>query len=254
MLRQDLLQELSSTRRELGEQLVLVRTMMEAAQAAKAAGAKSSRAVGAANEEATLAMLHDIVTGAGDLFEATGGQAGAGGTTHRTGDGVATLSPAITGAGRQVRIVLEAKHRSRAMTAKNLRDEISTGCRIREAAGGLVVVPTRAEVPGGGSFLRLGTTSYVVCAEDPEAVSLIYLLLREQIAVLTVRQDDSTEIDLTALEARLKLALEGLTEFDEVGRLAGQAHKTLERLIDIGGKARLKVRENLTHGITMLQA
>lgn len=252
MLRQDLLQELNSTRREIGEQLALVRTLVEATEAAKAAGAKSSRAVGAANEEATLGLLHEIVTAAGDLFESTGGQAGAGGTTRRTGDGVATLSPAITGPGRKVRICLEAKHRSRPMTAKNLREEISTGCRVREAVGGLVVVPTRGEVPGGGSFARLDTTSYVVAADDPEAVSLIYLLLREQVALLTVRQEDGAEVDLAAIESRLAMALEGLTEFDEVGRLAAQAQKALERLIDVGGRARQKVRDNLTKSITML--
>lgn len=90
---------------------------------------------------------------AGDMFERTGNQPGVGGTTRRTGDGVATLSPAITGAGRKIRIVLEAKHRSRPMTAKALRDEVALGCQVRDAAGGLVLVPTRAAV---GSAARIG--------------------------------------------------------------------------------------------------
>ena len=174
---------LNGTRRELGEQIALVRSLVEATQAAKSAGAKSSRAVGAANEEEAMALCHDIVTAAGDLFEPTGGQPGVGGTTRRTGDGVATLSPAITGSGRKVRIVLEAKHRSRPMTAKALREEVAAGCRVRDASEGLVLVPTHAEVPGGGVFARLDTCAYVVAADDPETVSLLYLLLREQVAM-----------------------------------------------------------------------
>lgn len=71
MLRQDLLEELNGTRRELGEQLALVRTLVEAAQATKAAGAKSSREVGAVNEEEAMALCEEIVTAAGDLFQHT---------------------------------------------------------------------------------------------------------------------------------------------------------------------------------------
>jgi len=252
MLRKDLLEELNGTRRELSEQLGSVRALVEATQVAKTAGAKSSRAVGTAFEDEAMAICQDIVRAAGDLFEATGAQPGVGGTTRRTGDGVATLSPAITGAGQQVRLCLEAKHRSRPMTAKALREEVAAGCRVRDAAGGLVLVPTRKEVPGGGSFARLDVCSYVVAVEDTEAVSLLYLLLREHVAMLNVRQDDGSEIDLSQLETRLKVALEGLAEFDEVGRLAAQASKTLEKLIAVGGHARQKVRDNLAQGLALL--
>jgi hypothetical protein len=252
MLRQDLLEELNGTRREIGEQLTAVRTLIEAAQAAKAAGAKSSRAIGATNEDEAMALCHDIVTAAGDLFERTGGQTGVGGTTRRTGDGVATLSPAITGHGRQVRIVAEAKARSRPLTAKAHRDEIAAACRVRDAAGGLVLVPTDAEVPGGGSFARVDPCAYVVSAESAQTVELIYLLLREQVAMLAVRQDDDTEIDLTQIEARFNLALAGISQLDEVGRLAVSAHKALEKLIALGRETQQKVRNTLTEGITLL--
>lgn len=252
MLRQDLLDELNGTRRELGEQLASVRSLVEAAHVAKAAGAKSSRAIGATNEDSAMALCHDVVTSAGDLFEPTGGQAGVGGTTRRTGDGVATLSPAITGHGRKVRLVLEAKHRSRPLTAKALREEIAAACQVRDAVGGLVLVPTRAEVPGGEAFARVDTCAYVVSAESPETVSLIYLLLREQVAMLTVRQDDDAEVDLAQVEARFNLALAGIAELDEVGRLAVQAQKALEKLIAIGRQTQQKVRDSLTEGITLL--
>ena len=252
MLRQDLIEELNGTRRELGEQLAVVRSLVEAAQVAKSAGAKSSRAIGAANEDEAMALCQEIVTAAGDLFERTGGQHGVGGTTRRTGDGVATLSPAITGHGRKVRLVVEAKSRSRPLSSKAHAEEVAAGCRVRDAAGGLIVVPTRAEVPGGGVFARVDTCAYVVSAEDPESLSLIYLLLREQVAMLTVRQDDDAEIDLAQIEARLNLALAGIAELDEVGRLAVQAQKALEKLIAVGRQTQQKVRDTLTQGITLL--
>jgi hypothetical protein len=254
MLRQDLLEELNGTRREIGEQLTAVRTLIEAAQAAKTAGAKSSRAIGATNEDEAMALCQDIVTAAGDLFERTGGQTGVGGTTRRTGDGVATLSPAITGHGRQVRIVAEAKARSRPLTAKAHRDEIAAACRVRDAAGGLVLVPTNAEVPGGGSFARVDPCAYVVSAESAQTVELIYLLLREQVAMLAVRQDDGTEIDLAQIEAKFNLALAGISQLDEVGRLAVSAHKALEKLIALGRDTQQKVRDTLTEGITLLHS
>lgn len=251
MLRQDLLEELNGTRRELSEQLASVRSLVEATHAAKAAGAKSSRAIGATNEDEAMALCHDIVTAAGDLFEHTGGQPGVGGTTRRTGDGVATMSPAL-GHGRTVRIVLEAKRRSRPLTAKALREEVATACRVRDAAGGLVLVPTNGEVPGGGAFARVDTAAYVVSIEDPKTVELIYLLLREQVALLAVRQEDDSEVDLGQVEARLNIALAGISQLDEVGRLAVQAHKALEKLIALGRDTQQRVRDTLTEGIALL--
>lgn len=252
MLRQDLLEELNGTRRELGEQLALVRTLVEAAQVTKAAGAKSSRAVGAANEEEAMALCEEIVTAAGDLFQHTGGQPGVGGTTRRTGDGVATLSPAITGHGRSVRLVLEAKARSRPLSAAVLAKEIEDGCRVRDAAGGLVVVPSRAEVPGKRAFARVGVNAYVVAADDFETATLIYLLLREQVALAGLRHDDDVEIDLSLVESRIAQALKTLDEFDEVGRLAGQAERALAKLKEVGAQAQARARQALTEGVSLL--
>ena len=252
MLRQDLLDELSGTRREIGEQLATLRGLVEAAQAAKVAGAKSSRAVGAANEDEAMDLIGQIATSAGDLFERTGNQAGAGGTTSRAGDGVVTLGPAVTGHGRSVRIAVEAKSRTRPLSVAAHRKEVEAACRVREAAGGLVLVPTNTEVPGGASFCRIGTASYVVSCADAATVELLYLILREQVALLTVRQDDDAEIDLAQVEARFNIALAGISQLDEVGRLAVQAHRALEKLIALGRDTQERVRATLTEGITLL--
>ena len=252
MLRQDLLTELSGTRREIGEQLATLRGMVEAAQAAKVAGAKSSRAIGAANEDEAMDLVGQIAISAGDLFERTGNQSGVGGTTRRTGDGLVRLGPAVVGHGRAVHIVVEAKSRTRPLSAAAHRKEVAAACQVRDAAGGLVLVPTNAEVPGGGSFARVDTAAYVVSTEDSATVELIYLLLREQVALLTVRQDDGAEIDLAQVEARFNLALAGISQLDEVGRLAVQAHRALEKLIALGSDTQKKVRATLTEGISLL--
>lgn len=252
MLRQDLMQELAGTRRELAEQLTHVRGLVEAAQASRAAGAKSSRAVGAANEDEAMSLCESIVQAAGDLFERTGGQPGVGGTTRRTGDAVATLGSSITGHGPKVRLVIEAKSRTRPLSASSHAKEIENACRVRDAAGGLVVVPTDAEVPGDGSFCRVADFAYVVSAEQPGTVDLLYLLLREQVALLRIRQDDDAEIDLAHVEARFEAALAGIAQLDDVARLAVQAHKALEKLIALGRDTQHKVRVSLTEGIALL--
>lgn len=256
MLRQDLLEVLNGFRNEFGDKLVnltsIIETAHSAQDAAQRAGAKSTRQVGAANEDAALAMLEQIATAAGHMVERTGGQSGVDGTTRRTGDGVVTLSQAITGHGPSVRLVIEAKHRTRPLTVKQYREEIAAGCRVRDAAGGLVLVPTRAEVPGEGAFARVDSYAYVVAYDDPETVSLILQILVEQVAILKIRQGDGTDVDLVQVEARVEQALADLSQLDEVGRLAVQAHKALEKLIALGRDTQSKIRVNLGDAVARM--
>jgi len=252
MLRQDLLEVLNGTRRELGDQLARLTSAIEATQAAQLAGAKSSRAIGQANEDDAMSLIELLASSAGDFFERTGGVAGVGGTTRRTGDGVVTLSPAITGHGPAVRLVVEAKHRTRALTAKQYREEIANGCRVRDAAGGLVLVPTRAEVPNGAAFARVDTCAFVVAAEDEETVGLVFRLLRELVAVIRVRHQDGVEVDLTQVEARMQIALSELTRLDDLRRHSDQAQKALEKIAAIGVETQQKVRATLSEGLALL--
>lgn len=249
-LRQDLLNRLDGTRRELGTQLTEVRALVEAAQAAKVAGAKSSRAVGADVERDLMALCNEVVTAAGDLFEETGNQAGVNG--RRTGDGVATLSELITGPGRQIRISIEAKHRSRSMSVKALRREAADACLAREADGVLIVVPTQNEVPGGTAVCRLETTAWVVTAE-PELVAWTYRFLREQVALLARRSSDEAGVDLAQVETRINTALQAISELDEVGRSAVLARQHIDKVIETGKKTQQRVRESLTEGLAVLR-
>ena len=116
-------------------------------------------------------------------------------------------------------------------------------------------MPTAEEVPGGGRFARVDDLAFVVAADDLTTVSLVYRILREMTALLTVRSSEGDEVDVAKLESQRNLALSALSalsEFDEVGRLAGQAQKNLENLRAIGGRVHKKLYDALTGGLTIL--
>ena len=250
-LRRDLLSHVDATRRELGEQMSSVRAMLQAGQAQKAASAKSTRAVGLEWEAAAMAIANSVITAAGDRFEATGSRPAAGGTT-RVGDGVSTVSRVITGRGRELRIVVEAKKRSKPMSAAQLRQEIAAGRQVRDAAAGLVLVPTPEEVPGGGLFARVDDYGFVCAANDPEIVSLVYCVLRELTTLLGSSSDDRTGVDLDRVEAHIAIALSALEELSEVARLSLQAEKSMQNLRAVGGRVTKKIHEALTSGLAVL--
>jgi hypothetical protein len=249
-LRRDVLAQVADSRRELGTQLAGVRELLAAADAARTAGRASSRKIGADWEESALAIACEVITNAGDRFEAVGSTAAPGGTA-RTGDAVATLGAAVTGRSRTLRIVLEAKTRTRPLTATQWRSELTTARQTRDAVAALALVPSCDQVPGGGSLARVDDTSFVVAATDEHAVQLVFLVLRELVALHHVRQDD-TEVDLGRLETHLEAALAALTDFDDVGRLATQAGQTLERLKTTGARARARITESITAGLALI--
>lgn len=250
-LRRDVLEQVQASRQELSEQLTQVRAMLHAAQAHKVAAAKSTRAIGLEWENEAMAIADQVITAAGDRFEPTGSSPAAGGTS-RAGDGVATLSAAITGHGRPVRVVIEAKKRSKTLTAAQCREELARSRTLRQASAGLILVPTCDEVPGGGRWARVDDASWVVAADDPTVVSLCYLILREMTALLTVRQNDGDEVDLAKVEAQINWALSALKELDEVARLATSAERNLAGLKEVGGRVQKKIRDALTGGLTAL--
>ncbi len=250
-LRHDLLQELNGTRREIGEQLAVVRSLVEAAQVAKTAGAKSSRAVGDDWEATAMSMAGALVTAAGDIFEPTGNQSGAA-TTKRVGDGVAILGPAVAGRNNSLRIVIEAKARTRPLGQAALKRELVEAREVREAIAGIILVRSPEEVPGSGRICRVDELGYVVAADDEDAVGLVYLVVRELVALAHLQRNGDDEVDLAKLQVRLNGALEALADFDEVGKLAVQATKQLEKLREVGRRSQLKIREALTESLKMI--
>lgn len=250
-LRTDLLLHGENTRKELAAQLNEVRTVLEAAQAAKAAGAKSSRAIGAEVEDDLMARCNQVVTVAGDQFEATGNQAGPNG--RRTGDGVATISPLLTGQSRRLRVVFEAKTRSRPMSASAMLAEASAACATREADGALIIVPSRDEVPGETSVCRLDANKWVVSA-DSEAFEWSYVWLREAVVLSARRVDGEDGIDLTQVEARITTALRAIDDLDDVEKNAYLARRNIDKVITTGKRTQERVREALTDGLAAMRA
>jgi hypothetical protein len=246
-LRQDVLAQLDATRRELAEQLATVREMLAAADAGKTAATKSSRAIGADFEAYANAMAEAIVVAAGDRWEDTGAHP-AGGTTRRVGDGVCTLSSLVTGR-TPARIVIEAKHRSRPLTVKTWRDTLAEARSNRAATGALAIVPNADQVPGNGGICRVDEMAFVVAADHH--VDVVYHVLRELVAIATVGRQDA-EIDLGRVEAQLQLALGGLTDLDELGRLVNAASKNLATAREVGGRVKTRIHEALTAGLAAL--
>ena len=253
MLRRDVLAHLDASRKELSEQLTVVRGLLQVADAQKVASAKNSRAVGADWEAAANAIAHSVVTSAGDRYAATGSTSGPLGSA-RSGDGLVTLSSAITGHGEEVRVVIEAKRRSRVMSAQAFKKELATSRQVRQAAGALALVPTMREVPGGGRWCRVDDLSWVVAADDEEAVALIYLILRELVSLVAVQQVDGNEVDMGKAQAQIKMALSALSEFDEIARLTTDAQKNLTRLFEVGRNVKTKIHEALMGSLSTLQA
>lgn len=249
-LRRDVLAQVESSRQEIGAQLAGVRELLAAADAARTAGRASSRKIGADWETDALNIAALDITGAGDRFDAVESTAAPGGTA-RTGDAIATLGASVAGRTRSLRIVLDAKTRTRPLTAAQWRAELTTAGHPRDAVAALALVPSCDQVPGGGSLARIDDASFVVAATDDHVVQLVFLVLREPVALHHVRQDD-TEVDLGRLETHLEAALTALTEFDDVGRLATQAGQTLERLKATGARARTRITESITAGLALI--
>lgn len=252
-LRRDVLAHLDASRKELSEQLTVVRGLLQVADAQRSASAKNSRAVGADWEATANQIMQSVVTAAGDRYASCGATAAYGGTA-RTGDGVVTLSSAITGRNAEIRLAVESKRRTRPMSAQAFRKELATSRQVRQAAGALALVSTVREVPGGGRWCRVDDLSWVVAADDEEAVALIYCILREQVALVAVQHGDGNEVDLGKAQAQIKMALSALSDFDEIARLTTDAQKNLTRLFEVGKNVKTKIHESLMGSLNTLQA
>ena len=180
-------------------------TAIEAAASARASERARSAAKGADFEDLLEAMLGDVARGSGDLVDRTGTEAGDV-IRSKKGDFVLTVNPAQT-AGTELRIVVEAK--DRAMSGRQMRDEIREAKTNRGAAVGLVVF-TPAHAPSGiAPFdVRAGDVYCVVDPEAPDAGTLeAAVRLARLLAQLSLR-DQAIEVDAPAI----RQALDGVRE------------------------------------------
>ena len=180
-------------------------TAMEAAAAARGSERAKSAAKGVDFEDTLEAMLGDIARGPGDLVERTGTAAGDM-IRSKKGDFVLTVNPAHT-AGAELRIVVEAK--DRAMSVRQIRDEIRAARANRAAAVGVVVF-TPAHAPSGiAPFdLRAGDVYCVVDPAAPDQATFEAAIRLARLLALVSTRDRETGVDAPAV----KVALDGVRE------------------------------------------
>jgi hypothetical protein len=180
-------------------------TAIEAAASARASERSKSTAKGGDFEDLLEAMLGDVARGSGDLVDRTGTEAGDV-IRSKKGDFVLTINPAQT-AGAELRIVVEAK--DRAMSGRQMRDEIREAKTNRGAAVGLVVFTPDHAPTGIAPFdVRAGDVYCVVDPAAPETGTLeAAVRLARLLAQLSLR-DQAVEVDAPAI----KQALDGVRE------------------------------------------
>ena len=209
---------------------------IEAAAAARATERARSAAKGADFEDVLEALLADIARGSGDLVDRTGDEAGEV-LRSKKGDFVVTVNPERT-AGADLRVVIEAK--DRAMSVRQIRDELREAKENRAAAIGVVVFSPAHAPTGIAPFdVRAGDVYCVVDPADPDAATLeAALRLAKLLALASLREIDA-EIDVEAvrtalLAVRAELdALKGIkATLTSISNSASGVQQTLDRLRD----------------------
>jgi hypothetical protein len=211
-------------------------TSIEAAAAARAAERSRSAAKGGDFEDLLEDLLGAVARGAGDTLDRTCDEIGDV-IRSKKGDFVLTLDPGLT-RGVDLRIVVEAK--DRAMSGREMRDELAEAKANRSAVTGLVVF-TPAHAPAGiAPFDVRGSDVY--CVIDPGAPDLATLeaavRLARLYALVTLREaglEFDAEVVLGALSGiRNQLeAIKGLkSTLTSIGKSAGDVSSGLDRLRD----------------------
>jgi hypothetical protein len=250
-LREDVLAQLASVGRDLGGQLTEVQLLLTATRAA--AATKTTRATGLVFEDAAMKLAEEVVTGAGDFFQAVGSRP-APGSTSRAGDGVATLNTVVTGRGRVVKMVLEAKTRpSGPLTEAKWLAELQASTALRGASGAIGIVPDATQVPGGRLFARVGERLFV-CVCDDQILMLTYLCLRELTALAADSHGDVGAADISKAESRIGQALASLSDLDMVTRHSAAAVKSLEKVQTVTSDVRTRVEETLRASLSALHS
>lgn len=250
-LRAEVLRASDATRRELGEQLAEVRTLMAVGR--ERAGMMERTAVkGTAYEEQVVDALVEIAHGCGDTVEPTGSEVGL--VAHaKTGDAVVLVAGPGSG-GLGARLVVEAKDAT--LSGERWRRELEAGRRNRGAAGGLGVVRGTHRMPGGARRVHVVDPSNVVVAWEPEAegtdvLAAAYHLVRASVLQAAVA-GAGADVDRAALTETVRAAYDALDQFDKVDRAAGTARRALDELTKAADGLRAQLHAHLAKGLRLL--
>ena len=185
-------QEIAAGFKAVEERLVAI----EAAATARAGERQRSAAKGADFEDLLEAMLGDVARSNGDLLDATADEIGHS-IRSKKGDFVLTLNPDLA-RGCDLRIVIEAK--DRAMSARQMRDELHEAKANRGAAVALVVF-TPAHAPAGiAPFdIRAGDVYCVIDPAAPEPASLEAAVRLARLLAVATQVEADVDVDAAAI-------------------------------------------------------
>jgi len=211
-------------------------TAIEAAAQARGAERARSSAKGADFETLVGDLLGTVTRGSGDILDATGAESGDV-LRSRKGDYLVIVDPRQT-AGADVRIVVECK--DRAISGKQMRDELTEARRNRSAAVALVVF-TPQHAPAGIAPFDVRRDD-VYCVIDPLAPDLAVLeaaLRLARLLALASLKDREVELDAAAVSSALTGirnqldAIRGLKmQLTTIGTAAKEVHAGLDRMRD----------------------
>jgi len=209
-------------------------TAIEAAAAARGAERARSAAKGADFETLIGDLLGTVLRASGDILDATGSDTGDV-LRSRKGDYLVTLDPRQTN-GADVRVVVECK--DRAISGKQMRDELAEARRNRSAAVALVVF-TPQHAPTGIAPFDVRRDD-VYCVIDPAAPDLAVLeaaLRLARLLALASLRDREVELDAAAVSGALAGirnqldAIRGLKmQLTTIGTAAREVNAGLDRM------------------------
>jgi hypothetical protein len=189
--------EVTGEFRSLGERIAA----LEAASRARADERARGTAKGVEFEDAVETGLADLAHGVGDVLERTGTEAGDA-LRSKKGDFVLTIDPGRT-AGRELRVVIEAKDRP--MSRRAMAEELTAARANRGAAVALAVFTPEHAPTGVSPFALVGTDVYAVY--DPEADGGVGLeaafRVARVMALLTLRETGG-QVDVAAIGEALQ--------------------------------------------------
>ena len=250
-LRAEVLRSSDATRRELGEQLAEIRTLMAVGRE-RAGMMERTAGKGVAYEQQVVDAVVEVAHGTGDTVEPTGSEVGL--VAHaKTGDAVVLLAGPGSG-GLGARLVVEAKDAT--LSGERWRRELEAGRRNRGATGGLGVVRGTYRMPGGARRVHVVDPTNIVVAWEPEAegtdvLTAAYHLVRASVLQAAVA-GAGTDLDRAALTETVRAAYEALEAFDKVDRAAGTARRALDELGKAADGLRAQLHAHLARGLRLL--
>jgi hypothetical protein len=249
ILGQGLQQLLTQHSTTVTQQLTELREQVTVAAAPRP---RTSAAIGADHEAQVVQELCRLAQGAGDLCSGTGTVTGNDGS--KVGDAVVELAnPA--GGSPLGRLVVEAKDRSAPLSSAKLLEELRAARSNRGAHAGLIVCASVEMLPGKQSLVILSDRDMAVAwteGDSPDILRAAVLLLK--LGVARGSHGSASTVDLPELRRSAARAVQHLTGFDRLERLAGSTSKSLKQVVDQATLLRSQLVEELDALSTGLSA